>query len=228
VNFFLKLKSKSVSEEILDLIAEEFKRFYLILKNKLVHKLKNTENESSQLIEEIFPHNMFDDFDTKYKRNKKFQTSVEFVSPEMIELKKNESDKKSEETVIEKSFYAYVPIIKSLERTLIKNDIAKTPTSLCDTLTTFSSYRDGSFYKNHPFFCKETVKFELILFSDDYNLCDPLGPAKTKYKTNGVYYKIGNLDWVSEANPIKLVQLCFTKDIMKFGYNSVFRRKEKF
>jgi hypothetical protein len=143
----------------------------------------------------------------------------------MIELKKNESDKKSGELVKEKSYYVYVPIIKSLERTLIKHDINKMPpTNHGSPFPAFSSYRDGTFYKNHPFFSTTTAKLELILFSDDYNICDPLGPAKTKYKTNGVYYKVGNLDWVSEANPIKLIQLCFTKDIVKFGYNCVFRR----
>lgn len=213
LNLFLKLKSKSVSENVLDLIAEELRRIILVIKRKIINKLetRNANEPNSFTINNVLPDNLLDNFDTKYKRIKLFKECEEYIEPEMIELSSENN----------KSSYAYVPILKSLAKTLINKKIIKRPLNISSTYT---HYSDGSYYKNNEFFSTGDLKIELILFSDDYNLADPLSSAKTKFKTNGVYCKIGNLIDKFDANPIKLVQLCKTKDIEVFGYNQVFRR----
>jgi hypothetical protein len=119
-------------------------------------------------------------------------------------------------------FYSYVPIIKSLEISLKKHKIKRDVNSLENV---YSNYSDSAYYKRKNFFMDNDVKLELIIYSDDFNLADPLGAAKTKYKTNGVYYKLANIvENLHLKKNIKLIQLCKTEDINNFGYNKLFKR----
>ena len=43
-------------------------------------------------------------------------------------------------------------------------------------------YCDGEAYQSHPLFRLETKSFQLLLYFDDVELCNPLGSKRTKHK----------------------------------------------
>lgn len=66
---------------------------------------------------------------------------------------------------------------------------------------------------------------QIILFQDAFEICNPLGSAKSKYKIIGVYLTLGYLPSYmrSKTDSIKLVELCKEKIVKKFGCDLFFK-----
>ena len=45
-----------------------------------------------------------------------------------------------------------------------------------------NDFCDSPAYKNHPIFIASNKNLELILYYDDFEVCDALGSYKTKHK----------------------------------------------
>lgn len=72
----------------------------------------------------------------------------------------------------------------------------------------YSDIKDGNVVKLNPFF-KEGV-LQVILFQDAFEVCNPLGSSKGKFKMVGIYMTLGNLPpyMRSKTDNYKLVALC--------------------
>lgn len=70
-------------------------------------------------------------------------------------------------------------------------------------------------FKNNPFFQQNKKSLKVNLFQDGFEIANPIGAAKGKYKILGVYYALGNLPshLRFHVNNIKLVALCKVRDL---------------
>lgn len=74
-------------------------------------------------------------------------------------------------------------------------------------------FTDGLVFKNNLFFLNNPDALQLILYQDSFEVVNPIGPAKCKYKILAVYLSIGNFpDKIrSHVNSMQLVALCREK-----------------
>lgn len=105
---------------------------------------------------------------------------------------------------------------KSLSHKLVF-DIPKNNSRILEDFT------DGSVFKNNPFFKDNPNAIQLLLYQDSFEIVNPIGSAKSKYKILAVYLSIGNCpdNIRSHVNSMYLVALCKEK---LFDHTKVFGR----
>ena len=116
---------------------------------------------------------------TPYLRKKLVQNSLPFVKHRDIALGTRNGKQCS---------FTYIPVLGMLQRLLNKNDILKyileTEVS-ADSV--YTCYKDGAFYKKNSF-CQEHENPILIgLYSDDFEVCNPLGTSHKIHKICAFY-----------------------------------------
>lgn len=79
-------------------------------------------------------------------------------------------------------------------------------------------------YKSNALFGESGISIKLILYQDAFEIVNPLGSAKTKYKILGVYFTLANLDpfYRSSIENLQLVLLCREEHFKYFGHDKVF------
>lgn len=152
-----------------------------------------------------------------YSRNVYFLNNFNIVMPEQINLGYNNNHKKCH--------YHYIPILKTIKVLLQHSDIRH----FC--LNSYNNYdsnvlfdiKDGSVIKNNNFFHNNKNALQIILYQDAFEVCNPLGASKKKFKLVGIYMVLGNLPAYlrSKVDNIQLVMLCHEKHITFFGWENI-------
>lgn len=85
--------------------------------------------------------------------------------------------------------------------------------------------RNGFIYLNNELFKKNPKALIVVLFQDAFEVCNPLGSSKGKFKMVGVYMSLFNLppELRSKIDNIKLVLLCCDKYITSYGWSEVLK-----
>lgn len=90
--------------------------------------------------------------------------------------------------------FQYIPLLKVLE--LICNDpnilrqIFRPESRAPETLTDFS---DGKIYKESDFFNTDNPHLRIQLYSDEFEVANPLGSKKRLHKVSAFYFTLGNI-----------------------------------
>lgn len=101
----------------------------------------------------------------KYKRGKYFKENFHFIEP--VEYIFDPLDSGS---------FLYVPILKSLQQLLNNKDIVSNIlTRHSGKAPQFSSFKDGKYFKLNEFYSVGELRISLILYADDFEICNPLG-----------------------------------------------------
>lgn len=89
--------------------------------------------------------------------------------------------------------------------------------------TQYESFQDGKNFKQNPFFAVDEPRIALILYADDFEVCNPLGTSRKKQKITAVYWTLANLPpgLRSTLFAINLAILCKAVDVKRFGYDIV-------
>ncbi|XP_044585983.1 uncharacterized protein LOC123266021 [Cotesia glomerata] len=156
-----------------------------------------------------------DNLGTFYKRKKFCEKNFPYVSPIQIPVNNSSSKKKQ--------FFHYVPLKETIKqlydnKSLSHNLVFDIPKYNSKILKDFT---DGSVFKNNPFFKDNPNAVQLILYQDSFEIVNPIGSAKSKYKILAVYFSKGNYpDKIrSHVNSMYLVALCKEK---LFDHTKVF------
>lgn len=148
---------------------------------------------------------------TYYKKHFNIVESVEFVL--------DSRNRKS---------FQYISILKSLQQILScqtfldKAINLKSPHQIQSAKIQYKSFYDGINYKgNLPKECA----ISLLLYVDDFEICNPLGTSRKKHKICGVYWALGNLpaSCHSSLSNICLAALICSEDVKCYGYDSVLK-----
>lgn len=153
-------------------------------------------------------------FSNSYKRKEFMKEHFAVVEPQEHIL-----DEKEGKT------FQYVPILKALSQVLNNKqnqekllDAARNSA----TVSHYQSFHDGSNFQKNVFFSEED-RLSLILYIDDFEICNPLGTSKKKHKVTAVYWILGNSPAQSQSalTSINLAVLCKAVDTKTFGYQKV-------
>lgn len=148
-----------------------------------------------------------------FKRRRYFKEHFQSVDPVeyILDSQKNKS-------------FQYVPILKTLQVVLKNKDIAERTLSRHSNSTGhIKSICDGTFFKQSDFYAGEETRLSLILYVDDFEVCNPLGTSRKKHKITAVYWVLANVPTKlqSALTSIHLALLCKAVDVKQFEYKAV-------
>ena len=117
--------------------------------------------------------------------------------------------------------YSYVPISEVLRKYCSHEDVWNQILSENNDgdEQLLSDYRDGFYFKEHLIFRKHPGALRLHLYEDEFEIVNPLGSKRTKYKLCAFYYTIGNLSgkYRSQLKHIHLALLARYSHVKQFG-----------
>lgn len=122
-------------------------------------------------------------FHSKYKKGKYFKENFCFIEPveNLLDPLNNCS-------------FQYVPILQSLKKLLENKDIvSKILTTHSGNASQFSSFRDGKHFRLNEFNTDGDLRISLILYVDDFEICNPLGTSRKKHKGTAVYWVLADV-----------------------------------
>ena len=151
-------------------------------------------------------------FSSKFKRVKYYKENFSVIEPVEYILDPEE-----------KSSFQYVPVLLSLQQLLKNEDIVKRLLTKHSDYSQLASFRDGKYFKQNEFHANEEFSISLILYVDDFEICNPLGTSRKKHKVTAVYWILADAphELRSQLTSIYLALLCKANDIKKFGYETV-------
>ena len=168
---------------------------------------------------------------TTHLQEKTIKELFKPVEPETVDVKHTVCYVKSGETrvlKIKNKCFHYIPLVKSLEQLLshpiILAMIEEGPQPCMDGF--FHDLIDGNIYKSHPLFLEVPTALQLVLYTDEVEVCNPLGSRATKNKLLLVYYTLGNISpkYRSKLAAIRLVAMVKSNDISHSGIDKILAR----
>ena len=118
--------------------------------------------------------------------------------------------------------YHYVPILVTLKNYLEQPDVWASCHQPCPTDGMLRNYTDGEIHTNSSH-NGDKMFIRIHLYSDEVEICNPIGSRKTVHKLSTFYFLVGNIEtkhWSSLTN-IHLALLCKYKIIKTVGYKKV-------
>nr|XP_037272441.1 uncharacterized protein LOC119164364 [Rhipicephalus microplus] len=152
----------------------------------------------------------------KKQRENYWKLCLPFVKPEEIFIGRDSRGKK--ET------YSYIPILKALEALITKHSIDWHQSEAATSRHYLKNVFDGSAFRNHAYFQGDTKKICIQLYTDEFEVCDPLGSRRGKQKMVAVYYTVLNMaaEKKSKLSSIHLAILVKEKLAIKHGLKKIF------
>ncbi|XP_022616414.1 uncharacterized protein LOC111232973 isoform X2 [Seriola dumerili] len=135
-------------------------------------------------------------------------------------------DKKRHFFCVTKRSFLYISLIKSLGQLLSNStvfDMIITTPQRCRKDGFLCDIMDGSLFKSHPLFSKNSSALQLILFADEIHISNPVGSHATENKLLIFYYTLGNIDpkFRSKPSAIGPLAIANVNDIDKCGFNVI-------
>jgi len=121
--------------------------------------------------------------------------------------------------------FHYVPILETLKNYLQQSDVWASCQQKRNAGSMLHSFTDGRMWQNCAVYLDCDMFIRIHLYSDEFELCNPLGSRRGEHKVCAFYFLVGNLDtkyWSLLSN-IHLALLCKYKHIKNVGYNAVLK-----
>jgi hypothetical protein len=93
--------------------------------------------------------------------------------------------------------FEYVPVPQVLTNVLSNREIIEHILQVSGSRRDdewLRDYADGTAFKSHEFFTAHPDALRLHFYSDEFEVCNPIGAQRGKHKVLGIYYMIGNID----------------------------------
>ena len=223
---FLKMKAEyCLADSTIQAIIDDFAQTFAVSSAYANHDIRSacakhglSASDTEELItvgQTSIWSKAVSELSTGFKRNNYYRENFPFVNP--CEYKFVD-DCNCTET------FQYVSILDSL-KILLKNEEVQThimnPPAQVDGH--LASFRDGNLYKNHPVFAQVEYGLEIILYSDEFEIVNPLGPHKKKHKLMAFYFTLGNIHQrcKSQMSAMFLVLLCKSSSVQKHGFSAI-------
>lgn len=142
-------------------------------------------------------------------------------------VNKNFTEVKPVEYLIErgkKCSAVYVPLHPMLQKMLSRADILDKALSIQKHVQhEYSSYRDGTYCNENDLLKGDEFKIAVGLYTDDFEVSNPLGTSRKKHKMSAVYWVIANVPskYRSTLHSIQLAVLCKASYVKEFGYAKI-------
>ncbi|XP_028297234.1 uncharacterized protein LOC114459068, partial [Gouania willdenowi] len=197
------------------------------LKQKMSNMIERHSGDPVQLKSDAM--GIFDQFvdpfcqiSSTHLQDKTIKELLKPVEPEIVVAKQTVCYVKhgdSRVLTIKDHCFHYIPLVKSLEQLLSHPRtiamIDERPQTCKDGF--FHDFIDGDIFKSHPLFSKFPTALQLVLYTDEIELCNPLGSRANKNKLLLIYYTLGNINpkYRSRLAAIRLLAMVKSKDISR-------------
>lgn len=128
-----------------------------------------------------------------------------------------------------KSFY-YVPLIQSLKQLLTNPRIFTMLTTVPQRSEGFLyDFTDGALFTSHPLYSQRPNALQILLYTDEIEICNPLGAHASANKLLMFYYSLGNIDpkFRSKLAAIRLLAIAKANNISQWGVDVILKRIQK-
>lgn len=223
---FLKLQELySLPSSTLQMIIEDFTDAVEVSESQTVEKIKTVcenlqvDRLASVEIINVLENSLFSqavsNLSTEWKRKKYYKENFPYIDPVGYKYRADDMKNKS---------FQYVPLLKTLkamlEREDIQSQIMNPPQEVKGILINF---QNGKLFNMHPVTSKNKNPIQIVLYSDEFEVVNPLGPHKKKHKILCFYYVVGNLHMQSKSRKpvMQLLALCRSEDVKEFGLQPI-------
>lgn len=219
---------RNIVQSVVQDVSQALSKPLDMLKNKIASL--NIESQEIMEMCDILD-NFFKHFNSEYLRLKHIRLTDIFIEPVSVIAGQIMNDKKSKGRPIAEitnCTYQYIPVPKTLQHFLQLPSVYDSISSynLSDEYSNrIHNLVQGSLWKEIKLKYKDREVFPLLLYSDDFEIGNPLGSHAGVYKICGVYISLACLppEFASLLENIFLVQLCFSNDIKYLGNERVFQ-----
>ncbi|XP_064482426.1 uncharacterized protein LOC135395121 [Ornithodoros turicata] len=152
---------------------------------------------------------------TRLGRESYWKAFLPFVEPQEVQLGRNDRGKTD--------VFHYVPIRDVLKNVLQVPGTFETLQQPSIEEGRLSTVFHGTAFQEHSYFSGDTSKLCLQLYSDEFEVCDPLGSKRGIHKLVAVYFTLLNLPQQSRSSisNIHLVLLAKDKHVNTYGLDNI-------
>lgn len=188
-----------------------------------------------------FVTNTLSKYQTKFKRQSTFKDNSLYVAPEeralgtRWEILPIKNSNLCAPQLVQSKFQ-YLSILATLKALFSNDNFRKTylkfntNKSFNDHVCTEGEYRNiccGKSFRNNALFSNEPTSIKIMLASDDFGICNPLGSKANVHKINAVYMSIRNMpeQYSSKQDNIFVVSLANADDLKtkETDFNDIWR-----
>jgi hypothetical protein len=127
---------------------------------------------------------LHEDFNSIYKRKKFVKNSKHYIPPREVKLPPDNSGTKRT--------FQYISVVDLVEK-IASEPGFKQQQNFPQESEMLYDLKDGAFWKNSEFFKKNKDALGLIFYSDELEICNPLGAAKGRQKVLNLYMSIAEI-----------------------------------
>ena len=210
----------------LQIIVDSLKELIALTVDKIQENMKTVcvkNNVAPELSAELvlsarhsLPEQAIDELSTDWKRKSYYKENFSYVEPLTVRFDKTNP-------LITNSFQ-YVPLLDSLQTMLKNNEVLSEVLEDSDHKPQIiSSFSDGSIFSQHPVFQAHPTALRLVIYSDEFDVVNPIGVHATVHKMLAFYYTLENVsvNLRSKRDTIQLLALCNSGDVKRFGFKAV-------
>lgn len=116
-------------------------------------------------------------------------------------------------------FHTFVPIIDTIRSLFLRDDFSRafqnggSRNSHKCTNGEYSEYCCGSAFKKSEIFQAHPESLQILIATDDFEVCNPLSSKASLHKICAIYFVIRNMPRLSYLSNIYLICLCNSNDI---------------
>lgn len=168
---------------------------------------------------------------TTYRQDSVIKEKFSYVEAEEISVGLAASCQKRgkrRDLCIKNKCFHYIPLINSLEQLLshpkIFAMIIDGPQKCSSGY--FYDIIDGELMQTHPLFSSNPSALQIILYSDEIEICNPLKSHALKNKLLMFYYTLGNINpkYRSKLASIRLLAIAKKRDLLECGVDAILAR----
>lgn len=179
------------------------------------------------LQDEIFSSaSLFSAVDTEYKQEKFFESKFQYIKPESVVLGQSTMNKKIagvyKMSVANVCGYV-VPFLPQLTALLSMPEVQECLRDGNINNLLLSDYYDGCYIQNHEFLAAHKNCLCFSIYTDDFEVVNPIGTHRKKHKITAFYWTLLNIpvEYRSRLGAIQLAALAKTADLKLFGSHAL-------
>lgn len=238
--FVINTRAKSnISQKSVNTIVAGVQQYQSSLLDHLRTQMENvlkkhSGNSSSSTLERdtlnIFDHfvDPFAEVATTFRQDSIIKKQFDSLEAVEIPVAQILCKTKSGDYTVKSKHFHYVPLVESLEQFLSHPKIWSMVEAEAKKCTEgfVSDISDGELFKSHPLFSTKPDALQIILYTDEIEICNPLGSFASKNKLLMVYYTLGNIHpkYRSKLAAIRLLAMAKSADLRQSGVDPLLNR----